>query len=183
MYWAKPYQKTFTAKIIDVKRDAIILDETLFYATAGNQIHDTGTITVEDQTYQVTNVEREEDIYFHFVKPKPAKILIGSPIKGNIDWERRYSVMKAHTAQHIVSAIMLKKFNKKTLHASIKPAVFSVEFAQRITRKQLEVVLQEVNKIFTYNSKKVKSHVLNHNEATKRYSKKNPRKNSRRRFS
>jgi Ser-tRNA(Ala) deacylase AlaX len=150
----------------------LILDNTLFYATAGNQIHDTGTIMVNKQNYLVTNVEKENDVYYHFVEPKPTENLIGQPIKGKINWERRYSVMKAHTAQHIVSAIMMKRFQNKTLHANIKPNEFSVEFEQEVLREHLIEVLKEVNQIFTYNSKKIRTHVLNHLEATKKFSKK-----------
>ncbi|TFG17780.1 MAG: hypothetical protein EU530_10165 [Promethearchaeota archaeon] len=171
LYWAKPYQKTFTGTVLDVKNGAIILDKTLFYATAGNQIHDTGTITIEKKIFQVNNVEKDEsDTYFHYTDPKPTQVIIGSTIKGEIDWERRYLVMKAHTAQHIVSAIMVKQFNNKTIHANIKPGEFSIEFEQKITREQLGSVMKECNQIFTIEEKKVNSHVLDHNSATKKYS-------------
>ncbi len=145
--------------MLDVKNGAIILDKTLFYATAGNQIHDTGTITIDKKIFQVNNVEKDEsDTYFHYTDPKPTQVIIGSMIKGEIDWERRYLVMKTHTAQHIVSAIMVKQFNNKTIHANIKPGEFSIEFEQKITREQLGSVMKECNQIFTIEEKKVNSH-------------------------
>jgi alanyl-tRNA synthetase len=173
LFWAKPYQKTFTGKVLGVKKGAIILDKTLFYATAGNQIHDTGIITINEKSYRVINVEKDDNnTFFHYTDPKPAKELVGMTVKGKVDWERRYSVMKAHTSQHIVSAVMMKQFINKTLHANIKPGEFSIEFEQKITRTQLQSVMQESNRIFTIGNKKVTSHVLDHDNASKKYSKK-----------
>lgn len=172
LYWSKPYQKTFTGKILDVRKGAIILDRTLFYATAGNQIHDTGIIAVNEKSFQVINVEKEEDTFFHYTDPKPTRDIIGLAVKGEIDWDRRYSVMKAHSAQHIVSAIMVKQHNINTIHANIKPAEFSIEFGEQITREQIESVMKEANLVFTLNNKKVTSHVLNHDDAAKKFSSK-----------
>lgn len=173
LYWSKPYQKTFTGKVLDVKKGAIILDKTLFYATAGNQIHDTGIITINEKTYQVINVEKDDNgTFFHYTDPKPSKELAGMAMNGKIDWERRYSVMKAHTSQHIVSAVMMKQFNNRTLHANIKPGEFSIEFELKITRAQLESVMKECNRIFTIGNKKVTSHVLDHDNASKIFSNK-----------
>ena len=118
----------------------MILDKTLFYATAGNQIHDTGTITIDKKTFQVNNVEKDDNgTFFHYTEPKPTRDIVGSTIKGEIEWERRYSIMKAHTAQHIVSAIMMKQFNNKTLHANIKPGEFSIEFEQKYHQKPIRI--------------------------------------------
>ena len=171
LYWAKPYQKTFTGKVLDVKKGAIILDKTLFYATAGNQIHDTGIITINERSYRVINVEKDDTgTFFHYTDPKPPKEIVSMTVKGQIDWERRYSVMKAHTAQHIISAVMMKQFNNKTIHANIKPGEFSIEFEQKITREQLESVMQESNLIFALGNNKVTSHVLDHDSAAKKFS-------------
>ncbi len=95
LFWAKPYQKSFTGKVLDVKNGAIILDKTLFYATSGNQIHDTGTITINKKIFQVNNVEKDDSgTFFHYTDPKPTRDIIGSTIKGEIDWERRYLIMR-----------------------------------------------------------------------------------------
>lgn len=67
---------------------------------------------------------------------------------------------------------MVKQFNINTIHANIKPAEFSIEFEQKITREQLEAVMQEANLVFTLNNKKVISHVLSHDDAEKKFSSK-----------
>ncbi len=171
LYWKKPYTKSFTAKVVDVRKNAIILNKTLFYATAGNQIHDTGILTINKKEFRVINVEKDDnETYFHFTEPKPTKELIESAVKGKIDWDRRYSVMKAHTAQHIISAIMMKLFRNKTVQANIKPGEFSIEFEQKITEEQLESTIQEVNQVFSVDSKSIISHVLNHDDAVNQFS-------------
>jgi alanyl-tRNA synthetase len=77
--------------------------------------------------------------------------------------------MKAHTAQHIVSAILTKQ-HIKTIQANIKPAEFSIEFGQLVTKEQLTSTLQQANHIFTDDAKNVISHILTHEEAVKRFS-------------
>jgi len=166
LYWEKPYQKQFAAKLLDIKNNTLILDKTAFFPTSGNQIHDTGIISVDGKTYEVINVEKQNDEILHTVKPKPSKEIIGKTVKGKIDWERRYNIMKAHTSQHIFSAIMLKKYNIATIHANIKSGEVTIEF-EIVSRDQLESVIKEINILFTFHNHKMVSHILDYESAKK----------------
>ncbi len=108
LYWQDPYMRAFTARVIEIKDDYIVLDQTAFYPGGGGQIYDTGRI--EDLI--IFEVKKDNEIIYHRFKGTP-KFSIGDKIKGEIDWERRYRIMKNHSASHIVYYFMLKVYGEK----------------------------------------------------------------------
>ncbi len=96
------YTKEFDAKVIKVKDGVfIILDQTYFYPTSGGQPYDMGTITSNGSTYKVVFAKKEEDEVIHEVTDIGLKE--GDIIHGIINWDRRYILMRYHTAVHILS--------------------------------------------------------------------------------
>lgn len=86
----------------------IVLDQTNFYATSGGQPGDTGSLETSDGR-KISIVETKKG-------PEPGQILlmsedaghalnIGDEVTGHIDWERRYRLMRMHTACHILSVV------------------------------------------------------------------------------
>ena len=100
------YQKEFECKIVDIKNNQIILDQTIFYAKSGGQPGDTGTLSnnennigIIDTTYDVKkNIIHitEEDINFE----------INEKIRGKINWKTRYKHMRMHSALHLLCSII-----------------------------------------------------------------------------
>jgi len=103
------YLQEFEAEITEVKDTSIVLDKTLFYPLGGGQNWDTGTITSDSESLQVTEV-RGRDSIEHFVGENHS-LNSGDLITGQIDWERRYAHMRMHTAQHIVSGLVYETFS------------------------------------------------------------------------
>jgi misacylated tRNA(Ala) deacylase len=107
LYLLDCYSKEFEAKILSVGDDgtSIILDKTLFYPNSGGQPNDTGTIVSSDKkSYRVIDVIKINQEIIHKIDVSGLKE--GSTIKGIIDWERRYILMRYHTASHILATII-----------------------------------------------------------------------------
>lgn len=86
----------------------IVLDRTAFYATGGGQPHDVGMITWEGGSARVTDVIKAENLVEHFIDgPAPS---VGTPVHGVIDWERRYALMRHHTALHTMSGVIFQLY-------------------------------------------------------------------------
>lgn len=90
------------------ERGGIILDETNFYATSGGQPGDTGYLECEDGSKikiaaTVTGTSKQEIV----LVPAPDQNLPepGEKVVGHIDWERRYRLMRMHTACHVLSVV------------------------------------------------------------------------------
>ena len=64
LYWDAPYETTFTAEVIEVTPEGIILDKTLFYPEGGNQISDKGVIFKGNNKFNVEHVSKKEGLFF-----------------------------------------------------------------------------------------------------------------------
>jgi misacylated tRNA(Ala) deacylase len=104
VYLEDSYIKELDAEVIAVG-EGVFLDRTIFYATSGGQPCDVGSM-VGKGTYTVKEVMKEEDIV-HKTEPLPS---VGERVRLRIDWERRYKLMRQHTAIHVVSSIAMREF-------------------------------------------------------------------------
>jgi misacylated tRNA(Ala) deacylase len=109
LYLKDSYQKEFDATVESVKEGKfIVLDNTLFYSNSGGQPHDTGTLTTPNGvTYKVVYVGKFGGKISHEVDKEGLKP--GDKVHGVLDWQRRYTFMRMHTAAHLLSAIIYKK--------------------------------------------------------------------------
>jgi Ser-tRNA(Ala) deacylase AlaX len=117
IYLKDSYLKEFEAnvtKVTDSKPDSkfILLDQTAFYPNSGGQPYDTGVMIrkSDGKEFKVVFVGKFDGEISHEVQiPEGVTLNVGDKIIGKIDWERRYSHMKAHTAAHIVSEAFYRK--------------------------------------------------------------------------
>ena len=103
------YLEEFTAEVIAIEDNKIVLDQTLFYPLGGGQNWDLGTIDGPNGKMNVIEV-RGRDIIHHTIEDT-FELEIGDEVSGTIDFERRYAHMKMHTAQHLVSGIAYEMFD------------------------------------------------------------------------
>jgi len=104
LYTTDAYVQNFEALVTAVTEDGVVLDKTTFYPGGGGQPCDFGTLTAGDQTWDVTKVKRVGGQIVHFVADeKPA---VGTAVTGQLDWERRYKLMRTHTAMHILCGVI-----------------------------------------------------------------------------
>ena len=103
------YRTTFDARVVEVDREGgrIRLDRTAFYPTGGGQPHDTGTLTGPDGAVRVTGVRRESGLIWHAVAADPGALPeVGTEVGGEVDWSRRFQLMRTHTALHILCGVI-----------------------------------------------------------------------------
>jgi len=108
LYLEDNYMKEFDTVVKEAKEKFIVLDNTAFYPNSGGQPYDTGKlITENNETYEVVYVGKFNDNISHEVDKEGLKA--GDKVKGIIDWNRRYKLMRHHTAAHVVSAVIHNK--------------------------------------------------------------------------
>ena len=101
-----PYVREFEAKVIKVIRDYIVLDRTAFYPEGGGQEADRGfIITPNGRRIEVIDVQKVGNVVVHKVRGEVDGSLEGNNVRGIIDWERRYKLMRHHTATHIILGV------------------------------------------------------------------------------
>lgn len=101
------YQKEFEARVLKVEGNQVVLDKTCFFPQGGGQVGDTGTIN----GIKVIDTKKSEDgkTVFHNMEKENAFKKEDS-VKGGIYWERRYKIMKLHSADHFVYFFMQQVF-------------------------------------------------------------------------
>ena len=115
MYMGDSYLKEFDANIIDISEDSlsIYLDKTAFYPGGGGQPSDVGWINYKNVKYEVVKVGREKEKGIYHKLNKTFSGRKGDLVKGQIDWEKRYTVMRYHTALHILCGLIWKEFKSE----------------------------------------------------------------------
>jgi misacylated tRNA(Ala) deacylase len=102
---------TFEATVDRVAGDRVVLDQTQFYPTGGGQPHDTGVLRADRDEWAVTAVEKTDTIYHEVDGDPPAA---GTAVRGEVDADRRRAHSRYHTAQHLLSAVLLAEFDAPT---------------------------------------------------------------------
>ncbi|MFH1105877.1 MAG: alanyl-tRNA editing protein, partial [Candidatus Aenigmatarchaeota archaeon] len=110
LYLKDSYLKEFEASVASAEGNKIILDATAFYPASGGQPNDTGTVVriADSKEFKVVNVTKSQGDIIHELDAEG--IQTNDAVIGKIDWERRYALMRAHTAAHLLSEI----FNRET---------------------------------------------------------------------
>jgi len=108
LYMTDSYLKEFEAIVESVKDDKyIVLSQSAFYPQGGGQPSDTGSIICDGGEYPVVFAGKFEGRISHEVE-KPG-LKIDDKITGKIDWDRRYRLMRMHTAAHIIDAVLFNE--------------------------------------------------------------------------
>ena len=85
----------------------LILDKSAFYAESGGQVGDTGTISCSDFTAEILNTTKNNNgIFFHTAKITKGMASVGADVTAEIDNVRRESIMRNHTAAHLLQAAL-----------------------------------------------------------------------------
>ncbi len=169
LFWKNSYEKEFEATIIDIRKEVVILDQTLFYPGGGGQASDRGILKKGDLAFKVDNViKQENEIVHHITSDFQDQLKIGDIISGKIDWEYRYGLMKAHSSQHIFSAVILRKFNIETTRVDIEFEDVTLNLAQKINYDWLKSALIETNEICISVNHEIVGEIISFEDAEKR---------------
>lgn len=120
LYQTDSYLKEFDATVTDVTKKGVVLDRTAFYVEGGGQPADTGTLTDDaGNKYRVTGVKRMSGQVVHLIEgdERPEE---GATVHGKIDWERRYELMRTHTAMHILCGVIWRDYEVKVTGGDMK---------------------------------------------------------------
>jgi alanyl-tRNA synthetase len=171
LYYQDQYMKEFEAKVLKViDNEYVVLDKTCFYPEGGGQPADNGHLIFDGNKVNVVDVEKVGNVILHKVAGSVPKE--GSIVKGVIDWDRRYSLMKNHTATHIVNGAARRVLGQH---------VWQFGTQKGINRSRLDIshyrrlTIEEIHKIETLANQVVSRNIpmetswMPRNEAEKLY--------------
>jgi misacylated tRNA(Ala) deacylase len=143
----RAYERTFEAEVVEATDEHVKLDRTLFYPTGGGQPHDEGVLAAGDEQVPVTDVRKDHGDPLHELDgPVPQE---GATVEGEIDWARRHQLMRMHTSQHVLSAIVYDKHDAVTKGNQIHTDYSRVDFdVDEFTEDDLEEIENACNDVF-----------------------------------
>ncbi|HOI58094.1 MAG: alanine--tRNA ligase [Methanoculleus sp.] len=100
LFYDLPNEVEFEAMVLDYFDGMVVLDQTLFYPEGGGQPSDTGTLVTSESMVRVEEATKVGEVILHRVTGGPLKR--GERVKGMVDEERRRSLMRHHTATHVL---------------------------------------------------------------------------------
>ena len=153
LYMEDNYLKTFSAKVIAVGEDYVVLDQTAFYPLGGGQESDSGSLTNNGKTFTIKNVRKDQGQVKHFLTEKEDLPKVGDTVECVLDWDKRFTHMRYHTAIHVLSRYMQLTYNADVLGNNISTrkgrADFNLEKA--LTEDELKEIETGVNEIIKKN--------------------------------
>ena len=114
LFWKDMYMREFDGVVSSVVGNEVVLDRTAFYATGGGQPNDTGVLVAGDNQVKVIDVRKSGEDIVHTVD-NPDLLAPGMNVHGIVDWERRHSLMRHHSAIHVMDGIVTKRHGDQGL--------------------------------------------------------------------
>ncbi len=151
LYMDDSYLKEFDATITDVRDRGIILDRTAFYPRGGGLVSDTGVIIIPNtgNSYAVKEVVKDRDTgeVIH-VLDNYVGLSRGLKVKGRIDWDRRYRIMRIHTGLHVLISLFNQKAGVLVTGNQVAPETSRVDLnLERPDKDFVLGVFEEANRI------------------------------------
>ena len=136
------YLKTATARVVAVGERGIELDRTIFYPQGGGQMGDAGVLVRDSgERIAVADTRKGEapDSVLHVVAADTAMPAVGENVALEIDWARRYALMRLHTALHVMSCVVVAPVTGGNIAPDKARLDFDIDMslldAERITRE------------------------------------------------
>jgi alanyl-tRNA synthetase len=172
LYYVDQYMKEFDAKVLKViNSDYVVLDKTCFYPEGGGQPADHGFLLFDDLKTEVVDAQKVGRVIMHRIKGSytPRE---GITVKGVIDWDKRYGLMKAHTATHLVNGAARRVLGEHVwqygTQKGLESSRLDISHYRRLTPEEVHKIETLANQAVLANMR-VKTAWMPRNEAESQY--------------
>lgn len=148
LYLYDSYLREFEAKVERVSGNIVVLDQSAFHHLTGGVGCDLGWLVKGDTRFRVAQVEidRATKEVSHMLEAEPSGLSQGDAVKGLIDWDRRYALMRLHTAAHVIAAVMYRDYNALITGGQVDVYQAKLDFnLPRTDREVFEAAVKKAN--------------------------------------
>lgn len=146
LYLHDSYRKEFDASVTTVEGQAVGLNRTVFYPGGGGQPHDTGWLRMNAGEIPVREVRREADVVWHVLDGPPPTA--GAGVRGTLDWDRRYAIMRHHSALHVLVGVVYRLFGALVTGGAIYPDRARMDFSlDDLSKERVATIEGEANRM------------------------------------
>ncbi|MEA4906071.1 MAG: alanyl-tRNA editing protein [Anaerolineaceae bacterium] len=144
LYQSDAYLQEFNAVVqsVDAENHAVQLDQTALYPGGGGQPYDTGLLIAAGQELAVVRSRKSAEGAWHFLAPEAPLPEPGTPVQGRVDWERRFRLMRTHTAMHILCGVVFRDYGAQVTGGDMEPLKGRMDFEFESLSKDLVGVIE-----------------------------------------
>jgi misacylated tRNA(Ala) deacylase len=159
------YLHEHEATIVEVHEREVVLDRCAFYPGGGGQPADEGVLEAGGESYDVVGARRDGDkLWLELDRdPPPAD----TPVMLRLDWDRRYALMRTHTAMHILCGVVWRDHGAKVTGGNMQPGQGRMDFEFEQMSGELVKEIQEKINVEVDASRPISVHFLPRAEADK----------------
>jgi misacylated tRNA(Ala) deacylase len=148
LYATDAYLRNFDAQVTNLADGVVELDGTAFYPTGGGQPHDLGSLTWDGGSARVVEVRKQGPNVLHRLEGDLPTI--GARVHGEIDWERRYALMRHHTALHSMSGVIYQLYGATVTGGQMYPDRARMDFQlPDLTAERLQAIEARTNELLS----------------------------------
>ena len=146
LYQTDSYLREMEATVTAATEQGVVLGRTAFYPGGGGQPADRGVLRDESgQEYRVTGLKRIDGQLVHLL-PVDARPEVGATVRGEVDWERRYQLMRTHTAMHILCGVVWRDYGAQVTGGDMEPGQGRMDFEfERMQKELVAEIEQKIN--------------------------------------
>ncbi len=149
LYQTDSYLKDFKAVVtaVDSEAHAVLLDRSAFYPGGGGQQADAGHLDWQTTRLPVTRARKAPDGIWHALAADAPLPPVGAQVSGQIDWPRRYALMRTHTAMHILCGVVFRDYGALVTGGDMEPLRGRMDFEfESLTGDLVSVIESAVNR-------------------------------------
>ena len=167
LYQLDSYLQEFksTVNSIDPENNSLILRQTAFYPGGGGQPADRGWLTIGTKPFEVERARKSGPDIAHIINGEMREIDIGSSVDGKINWDRRYQLMRTHTAMHILCGVIFRDYGASVTGGSMEPMSGRMDFEFETMHKDLVQEIEAAINKEVDNDRPVRIEILPRKEA------------------
>ena len=148
LYQTDSYLNQFFALVtfVDSENRVVTLDRSAFYPGGGGQPCDFGSIQSENIEYRVVKVKKQGEEILHFFGEDQLPET-GTQVSASLDWDRRYKLMRTHTALHILCGVVFRDYGALVTGGDMEPLSGRMDFEfERMQASLVHAIEAAVNK-------------------------------------
>ena len=167
LYQKDSYIQEFQGMItrIDSENNAMILDQTAFYPGGGGQPADSGQLTAGESDYRIKRARKVGSDILHIIDSELPLPKIGLSVRGKLDWDRRYQLMRTHTAMHILCGVIFRDYSASVTGGAMEPLSGRMDFEFETMHKDLVQAIETAINQEVDNARPVRVDILPRAEA------------------
>ena len=152
LFYQDSYVREFEASVLSCERDKerykVVLDRTAFFPEGGGQSADTGVLISDSGSVRVLDVQEIQGVVVHYTD---GAVPGGVRVKGELDFEERFSKMQQHTGEHIISGLVNRYFGYRNVGFHLGKEAVTMDYDGVLTQEDLRRVEWEANQAVAEN--------------------------------